>query len=214
MNDKDIKWRVKKPDYTIANLLYFKGKTKNHKTGSLELIVENAVKMWEMEASHKVDTDQWQLINPEKYTVQCNGGRVLDLKTSSQMGNYNWLMENVDKHLYDSSAETFESSHQLFREAFPDGFAWELLEVFTGPPKIDFSWRHWANFTGEYNGRKGNDEVLEMFGFCIVTVQEDLKILNIDTYFKPELFLKALRGEINPDELRESFSGCPMKNKR
>lgn len=214
LDDENIKWRVKKPDYTIANLLYFKGKTKNHAEGSLEHIVENAVKMWEMEGSHKVDINQWQSINPRKYTVQSNGGRIFDKDTSSQIGNYNWLMEGVDKSLYDSSAETFESSHQLFRGAFPGGFAWEVLEVYSGPPKIAFSWRHWANFTGNYKGRKGNGDLLEMFGFCIVTVQEDLKILSIEAFFKPELFLKALEGNIESSELRNSFSGCPIKHKK
>jgi len=37
MDDPNIKWRFgKAPDYTLANLAYFKGKTRNHKDGSLE----------------------------------------------------------------------------------------------------------------------------------------------------------------------------------
>ncbi len=56
MEDKNIKWRFGgPPDYTLANLAYLKGKTRNHKEGSLEQIVENLVKTWEMERSHKLD---------------------------------------------------------------------------------------------------------------------------------------------------------------
>eukprot|EP00435_Cladocopium_sp_Y103_P058088 s682_g20.t1 len=45
-----IEWRFGgKPDYALANLKYLQGKTKNHAAGSLELIVENLVKTWEME---------------------------------------------------------------------------------------------------------------------------------------------------------------------
>ena len=56
MDDKDIKWRFGgPPDYTLANLAYLKGKTKAHKKGSLEMVVENLVKTWEMERSHKLD---------------------------------------------------------------------------------------------------------------------------------------------------------------
>ncbi|CAD5113724.1 DgyrCDS2889 [Dimorphilus gyrociliatus] len=212
LDDETIVWRTMKPDYTLANLLYFKGKTQNHKENSLELIVENAVKLWEMEASHKVDINQWTSINTEKYTVQANGGKVYDKFESSEMGNYNWLMRDVEKRLYDSN-QTFESSHNLFRSAFPDGFAWEVLEVYTGPPKIAFSWRHWANFVGEFEGKQGNGELLEMFGFSIIEVQEDLKILKIEVYFKPELFLKALRGDIKPADVKNSFSGCPFQQK-
>ena len=56
MDDPEIKWRFGgPPDYTLANLEYLKGKTRNHAEGSLELIVENLVKTWEMERSHKTD---------------------------------------------------------------------------------------------------------------------------------------------------------------
>ena len=52
MDDPNIKWRFgSAPDYTLANLAYLKGKTRNHPEGSLELIVENLVKTWEMERS-------------------------------------------------------------------------------------------------------------------------------------------------------------------
>ena len=37
MDDKDIMWRFGgPPDYTLANLAFLKGKTRNHKEGSLE----------------------------------------------------------------------------------------------------------------------------------------------------------------------------------
>lgn len=39
-----IEWRKGKPDYTLANLAYLKGKSRSHEKGSLEMIVENAVK--------------------------------------------------------------------------------------------------------------------------------------------------------------------------
>ena len=56
MEDENIKWRFGgPPDYTLANLAFLKGKTKHHKEGSLEQIVENLVKTWEMERSHKLD---------------------------------------------------------------------------------------------------------------------------------------------------------------
>jgi len=58
MHDDGIKWRTGPPNYTIANLEYLKGKTMNHKKGSLEELVENVVKLWEFEASHKVDLSQ------------------------------------------------------------------------------------------------------------------------------------------------------------
>ena len=56
MEGEDIKWRFgAPPDYTLANLEYLKGKTRAHAEGSLEQVVENLVKTWEMERSHKLD---------------------------------------------------------------------------------------------------------------------------------------------------------------
>lgn len=51
LDDQSVLWKEGKPDYTIADLHYFLGKTKNHPPGSLELFVENFIKTWEMEAT-------------------------------------------------------------------------------------------------------------------------------------------------------------------
>jgi hypothetical protein len=149
LSDPSIDWREGKPDYTIANLAYFRGKTKNHPAGSLELVVENLVKTWEMEASHKPFA-QWGTINHAKYAVQANGGKEYKGEDAARVGNYNVLMSSCPRDLYDAEGETFESSHAHFRGAFPNGFPWEVLEVYAGPPKVAFSWRHWADFAGEY----------------------------------------------------------------
>ena len=103
-------------------------------------------------------------------------------------------MAGIDKDIYDVTKETFDSSHDLFRNAFKNGFPLEVPQVFTGPPKVTFSWRHWGVFNGVYRERIGDNEKYEMFGFCEVTVTEQLKIQSIEVYYKPEEFLKALEG--------------------
>ena len=62
-------------------------------TGSLEDIVENLVKTWESEASHKLDLNQWTSIDVNNYTVQVNNGPILEGKEAFQMSNYNALMK-------------------------------------------------------------------------------------------------------------------------
>jgi hypothetical protein len=51
--------------------------------------VENMVKIWEMEASHKKKFAQWISINHDKYDVQINGGPIIEGKDAFKMGNYN-----------------------------------------------------------------------------------------------------------------------------
>lgn len=54
MDDPEIQWRNVKPDYDLVNQMYLKERTKFHKADSLEKLVENLVKTWEMESTHKV----------------------------------------------------------------------------------------------------------------------------------------------------------------
>ena len=53
MDDPDIVWRHGRPDYTEINKVYLKEKTMKHKKDSLEKMVENLVKTFEMETVHK-----------------------------------------------------------------------------------------------------------------------------------------------------------------
>jgi len=187
-------WKEGKPDYTITDLHYFLGKTKNHTPGSLEQSVENFIKTWEMEATHK-EFYQWTTVDQDAYEVQANGGKIYSSEEAPWVGNYNWLLATCDKNLYDSTKETFESSHGKFRYAFPEGFPFEVLEVFSGPPKITFTWRHWAVFSGQFEGHKGNGETINMTGFGVVSVNEDGKAKKIEIYYDPDSFLEVLRGK-------------------
>ncbi|XP_078608592.1 uncharacterized protein LOC144880340 [Branchiostoma floridae x Branchiostoma japonicum] len=160
LDDPNIKWKYGKPDYTMVNLEYMKGKTKNHLAGSLELMVENFVKRWETESAHFKELDQWSTINKENYHVQANGGKVS-----------------------------------------------------SGPPIVAFTWRHWAHFTGQYMGRRGSGQLIEMYGSAVVELDKNNKIVSIQIDYKPEEFLKALLGDTNdlPSQLStEKESACPM----
>ena len=57
MEDPGIQWREGKPDFTQVNKAYLEGRTRIHRDSSLEKIVEDLVKSWEMEASHKTNTE-------------------------------------------------------------------------------------------------------------------------------------------------------------
>lgn len=209
-------WKNGVPNYDRADLAFFRGRTTVHTVGSLCSVVENAVKNWEMEATHLRFAD-WRSVDHANYAVSANGGKRFTGEEGALAGNYNWLMENVeDKSLYDAQSETFESSHSLFGSAFPNGFPWEVLTVFSGPPRIAFSWRHWASFDGVFKGREGDNETYEMYGFGTLDVTPDLKVKEIQIYYKPDGFLKALHGKMPLEQLKRGQSlvgsGCPVLN--
>jgi hypothetical protein len=108
----------------------------NHAAESLNKIVEDLVKTWEMEASHKKDFSQWTTVDHANYKIRANGGKFFSGEESKEKGNYNVLLVDCPKHIYDANKEDFKSSHDLFRNAFSKGFPWELIEVFSGPPNV------------------------------------------------------------------------------
>ena len=101
----------------------------------------------------------------------------------------------------DGLEDDFEESHSLFRDAFVDGFPWEVLKVLSGPPHVVFTWRHWANFSGHFHGRQGNGELIELYGILRVTVNDELKIGKIEAFYDPEAFLHTMEGKQDSKDL-------------
>ena len=213
MDDPNTKWRFGgKPDYSLTNLFYLKQRTKEHPEDSLEKVVENLVKTWEMERSHKLDYRDHQSVDTKRFNISANGGKTYDNKEANQVGNYNVLLDACPAELWDKENISWEQSHEKFHKAFA-AFPWEVLEVYSGPPKVGFSWRHWGNFTGTYEGNEGNGELVEMFGFGTATVNDKLQLCDVEIYYNAEEFIKVLRGEKSVDEVNMSFAkggACPF----
>eukprot|EP01024_Parvocaulis_polyphysoides_P049890 TRINITY_DN4856_c0_g2_i5.p3 TRINITY_DN4856_c0_g2~~TRINITY_DN4856_c0_g2_i5.p3 ORF type:complete len:182 (-),score=21.71 TRINITY_DN4856_c0_g2_i5:932-1477(-) len=171
-----------------------------------------------MEATHKKDYYQWDTVKHDVYQIQANGNTSFNGQKGQQIGNYNVMLDGCPADLYDNQKEDFESSHTKFQSAFPAGFPWEVLQVYSGPPRVTFLWRHWAEFNGEYNGNKGNGEIVELFGFAVVDVDSDLKILKIEVYYDPKEFLLVLEGKKSVENMLHPFkqqkttnnNGCPF----
>jgi hypothetical protein len=76
------------------------------------------------------------------------------------------------------------------------------LKVLAGPPHVVFSWRHWGVFKGEFLGRKGKGELVELYGMCRVTVNNSLKITKIEVFYDPQTFMEALEGKVDVEECK------------
>jgi hypothetical protein len=194
MSDPEIQWRFGgAPDYSLTNLFYLKERSTQHADGSLEQVVENLVKTWEMERSHKVDPGQHMSVDQDKFRIQANGGKIFDNLSANQVGNYNVLLNACPAESWDSENISWDDSHEIFHKAFA-AFPWEVLEVFSGPPKVAFTWRHWATFTGTFEGNQGEGQLVEMFGFGTAVVNDKLQLQDVDIYYDAEDFLNVMRG--------------------
>ena len=213
MDQEDIEWRFgAKPDYSIVNLKYLKERSKIHEDGSLEQIVETLVKNWEGERSHVLDPKKHQSVDTENFRISANGGKVFDNEEANAVGNYNVLLNACPADLYDAANTSWDESHDKFHTAFA-AFPWEVLEVFSGPPKVAFTWRHWAHFTGEYEGVKGEGQLVEMFGFGTAVVNDKLQLQEVEIFYNAEEFINVLRGKTDVKETNkfwQSTGGCPF----
>lgn len=184
----ESQWRNGKPTYDLVNAAYLKGKTKNWAPGSLEDIVEVVVKSFEMEISHKTKPEYIKSFAPGfKYSQ--NGGPKIEPKELLERGSYNVLITDSS---YTSREFSFEQSHDEFKAAFPDGFAWEVTEVLAGPPNVTFRWRHWGEFKGPYAGYANTNETIEMYGMAIARVNDQLQIEELEIFYDPTDFLTNL----------------------
>ena len=196
-HDEGVQWREgERPDYSMTNISLAESKQCHHADGSLNAIAENLVRTFEMEASFKTNPQQWISVVTDKFRMSTNGGKDYTAQDIVEQGTYNLFLENSEH--YQAKDETYESSYDLFHNAFPEGFHWELLDVVTGPPNVVFKWRHWGTFTGDYKNYKPTGETIEVIGLSIAKVTEDLKIESVEHFFDTNKFLTNLTSGGSP----------------
>lgn len=196
-----IKWRGGEPvDYTIQNETYLRErKGKWTDPNSLENIASNLIKTLEMEITNKLDPNQWVSMVPEVFNYKANNGTAVATKEALDKGTYNILLQDADPTLYDKTM-SFEQSHETFFKAFPKGFVWELLKIYSGPPKVSFTWRHWGKFDGSFNNYKGNGQEINVYGFGSANLQmpddqnQRIRIKDFKVYYDLDKFLSDLNG--------------------
>jgi hypothetical protein len=188
--DEGVNWRKGRPDYHLTNQVVHKERTRHFLTDSLEMAVENLVRVFEMEVSHKRNPEQWVTIVQDKFRTRTNGGEWSTPQDIAERGSYNLFIGETP--YYSAKEETFESSSELFHTAFPGGFFWEVLEVYSPPPVVSFKWRHWGHFTGEYKGHAPSGKKVEIFGMTVARCAEDLRLLEVEHYYDNSLFLSQL----------------------
>ncbi|CAI9088827.1 OLC1v1023267C1 [Oldenlandia corymbosa var. corymbosa] len=171
---QNIEWRHGGPPiYDDVNKLFEHGRTQEWPKGSLEEVVQNAVKSWELELSHKTRIQDFRTINPDKFKLVVNGREGLSGEETLKLGSYNALLKSSmpeEFKFYNADEESFESSHDVFRSAFPRGFAWEVIRVYSGPPVITFKFRHWGYFEGPFKGHSPTGELVQFFGLAVMKV--------------------------------------------
>ncbi|KZF23613.1 hypothetical protein L228DRAFT_120694 [Xylona heveae TC161] len=219
LRDTEAAWRYgRPPNYSNTRKVYGQSKKMSHEPGSLESIVENLVKNWEIEASFKTSLADWRTIDHKNYSFSVNGGRPQTGEEMLKCGTYNAIIS--PNEFYSPEHSDFTTSHKTFKRMMPT-FAWEVLEVYSGPPRVAFKWRHWGTMKNDYVGFNNKGEKvtvkahggpIDIEGITVAKVTDDLKVQNLETWFDPmDMFRQiAVNGiinkEINPIPSRSETS--------
>lgn len=199
LDNESRSWRYgEKPDYTKSEERLAQRSQYNHTEGSLAAIAQNVVRVFEMEASFKKDPSEWVSIVQGKFAMQTNNGPTYTAQEIAEVGTYNTFLPKSEH--YDPNQEDFDSSANVFHTAFPEGFLWELVEVYSGPPAVTFKWRHWGEFTGSFKNYTATGKTIEIVGVSVAHVNDRIQIEKLEHYFDNSKFLQGLTA------------GCPFHN--
>ena len=108
-----------------------------------------------------------------------------------KVGTYNAII--APNEYYSPDYSDFASSHKTFKRMMPT-FAWEVLEVYSGPPTVSFRWRHWGVMKNDYVGinnkgekvtAKAHGGPIDIQGVTVATVNDKVQLQSVRTWFDP-----------------------------
>ncbi|MCJ1465834.1 hypothetical protein MMC07_004453 [Pseudocyphellaria aurata] len=214
-------WRYgRAPDYSRTRTVFEKTKKYNHEASSLPSLVENLVKNWEIEASFKPQLSDWRTVDRPNYSFAINGGSPQTAEHMLKVGTYNAII--APNEFYSPAASDFASSHKTFKRMMPT-FAWEVIEVYSGPPRVAFRWRHWGEMQNDYVGfnefrdptrgekitAKAHNGPIDIEGVTVAQVDDQVRLQKVETWFDPlEMFRQiAPNGIVNREARQTNQTG-------
>ncbi|KAI1376589.1 hypothetical protein F4677DRAFT_419001 [Hypoxylon crocopeplum] len=202
LKDAGAQWRnTQPPDYSKTRKFFSETKRGDHKAGSLSELVENLVKNWEIEASFKTRLSDWRTIDHKTFTFAVNELEPCSAEHMLRVGTYNAIITPCS--YYGPNHSDFAASHKTFKRMMPT-FAWEVLEVHSGPPIVSFRWRHWGEMKNDYVGRnnngekvtvKANGQLIDIQGVTVAHLNSKFQVTELKTSFDSN----AMFRQMDPD---------------
>jgi hypothetical protein len=191
-----------------------------HEAGSLPELVQNLVKNWEVEASFKPVLSDWRTIDHDAYSFAINSSAPEGAEAMLKVGTYNAII--APNEFYSPEYSDFASSHKTFKRMMPT-FAWEVLEVYSGPPTVAFRWRHWGVMKNDYVGVNNRGEkvtvpahggAIDVEGVTVATVNDKVQLQAVRTWFDPmDMFRQIARdGPVDRAEVGKSLDPVDALN--
>ncbi len=161
--------------------------------------ISNLMKNWDKELRYKQNPRQWVSVVAGNFFMINNGGPRLSLAEISQQGSYNVFLGNSE--FYSKDYINSSASNNAFETALKSGFALEVLEVYSPPPRVAFRFRHWGHMTGPLRCPMRNGTWLnvpphggkvEFFGDTVLHLNERYQVLGIENTFRGETLMEQM----------------------
>lgn len=160
--------------------------------------ISNLLKNWDKELRHKRNPEQWVTLVRDNYFMVNNGER-LSLAEIVEMGSYNMFLGRTE--FYSRDYINSSTADTTFQTAMPSGFAIEVLQVFSPPPKVTLSFRHWGIMNGALRCPMRNGTWLnvpphgrkvEFFGVSTLHLNEKYQILSVENSFRGDVLMEQM----------------------
>lgn len=157
------------------------------------------MKNWDKELNFKPNQQQWVTIVPDNFYMINNGVPRLSLTELFRLGSYNAFLGNTE--FYSKDYINSSAANDAFRSSLISGFALEVLEVYSPPPRVSFKFRHFGRMTGPLrcpmrNGTWLNapphGDIVEFFGDTVLHVNEKYQVLGIENTFRGDSLIEQM----------------------
>ncbi|KAM3165302.1 SnoaL-like polyketide cyclase [Lachancea thermotolerans] len=185
-------WRLGKPTYKFTDRRLNRERQVHFEPGSLGDLVTNLARVFEMEATNKANPDDWISVDPRVFRMTVNGSREYTVQDIVTKGGYNVFLGDLPN--YKASESDYAKSEDAFHKAFRTGFLWEILTLEAELPIATFTWRHWGQQNGVFNGHKGDGSVLDIKGTTRATLNDKLQLVRLEHTFDAPGMINTLSG--------------------
>ncbi|KAM0826026.1 hypothetical protein ACQ4PT_069151 [Festuca glaucescens] len=169
--EKNTVWRHgAPPTYDAVNSLFESGRTQEWLK---EETVQNAIKTWEMELSHKARLGDFKSVSPGRFTLSVNGGPAL------------------------TGEEPDPPGHRRLRRRRRD------LRVLARPLPLRLPARlrpYKGHMEGPYKGHAPTGDKVQFYGVAVLKVDEQLRAEDVEVFYDPgELLAGLIKGAKQED---------------
>nr|CAD1834027.1 unnamed protein product [Ananas comosus var. bracteatus] len=186
--ERNTRWRHgSPPTYDLVNLLFEQERTKRKRCKTLSNLGDGAVAQDPAPGLQIHQSEQFPALRQRRKAADGRGdagGRQLQRAAPERAAGGAAVLQ--------SGRRDVRVVARGVPDGVPRGFAWEVTQVYAGPPTVVCKFRHWGYMEGPFKGHAPTGEMVQFHGVAVLTVDEELRVEEVEIYYDPGEFLAGL----------------------